>query len=72
VLLFDGRSGDETFEMMQQEDAFPRLIELIQESGNDGDTFLHRLLLILMYEMARIQTLGWNDLGMYAYASALD
>jgi hypothetical protein len=66
VLLFDGKSSEETFEMMQQEDGFPRLVELIQDSGNSSDIFVHKLLLILMYEMARIQRLGWNDLGMYA------
>jgi hypothetical protein len=63
VLLFDGKSSEETFEMMQQEDVFPRLVELIQDSGNSSDIFLHKLLLILMYEMARMQRLGWNDLG---------
>jgi hypothetical protein len=63
VLLFDGRSSEDTLEMMQQEDIFPRLVELILERADGKDPFLHRLLLIILYEMARIQRLSWSDLG---------
>ncbi|KAF2239472.1 hypothetical protein EV356DRAFT_572278 [Viridothelium virens] len=60
-LIFDGRANDPTFEMMKDEGAFPRLVELIQ-SRSDDDTGLHRLLIELLYEMSRIQQLGWEDL----------
>ncbi|KAF2459596.1 hypothetical protein BDY21DRAFT_317723 [Lineolata rhizophorae] len=61
-LLFDGIHHDETFEMMQTEGAFPRLIELIQSPNLNSDFRLHRLLLRLLYEMSRIQPLTWEDL----------
>jgi hypothetical protein len=64
LLLFDGRASEESFEMMQQEDVFPRLVELIQERSNGKDASLNRLLLMVVYEMARIQRLAWSDLGM--------
>ncbi|KAI9666199.1 MAG: hypothetical protein M1821_004134 [Bathelium mastoideum] len=60
-LLFDGRANDPTFEMMKDEGAFPRLVELIQ-TRQDEDPGLHRLLLELLYEMSRIQQLRWEDL----------
>lgn len=60
-LLFDGRSEETTFEMMQTEGAFPRLVELIR-SRRDDDRGLHRLLIELLYEMSRIQRLSWEDL----------
>lgn len=50
--------------MMQEEGAFPRLVELIQIHGKaGGDAELHRLLLELLYEMSRIQRLTWEDLS---------
>ncbi|CAD6571718.1 MAG: hypothetical protein ASARMPREDX12_004663 [Alectoria sarmentosa] len=60
-LLFDGRQNDITFEMMNEEDGFPRLLELIQ-GGKDDDAGLHRMLLELLYEMSRIQRLRTEDL----------
>ena len=62
-LLFDGRNNDETFEMMQAEGAFPRLVELIQKHEVQGETRLHQSMLELMYEMSRIQRLNWEDLS---------
>ena len=62
-LLYDGQKSETTFEMMQQECAFPRLVELIGAWKDDRDPVLHRILLELMYEMGRIQSLSWNDLG---------
>lgn len=64
-LLFDGRnnSNDVTFEMMQAENMFPRLVELIQSSSVQEDTRLHQMLLELMYESSRIQRLSWDDLS---------
>lgn len=65
-LLFDGRQNEHTFEMMNKEGAFVRLLELIQSSEHldgDGGAGLHRLLMNLMYEMCRIQRIKIGDLG---------
>ena len=64
ILLADGRQNEMTFEMMNEEGTFPRLVELIQ-SMKDGDVFLHRMLLELLYEMSRIQRLRFEDLSGY-------
>lgn len=61
-LLFDGRSHEPTFEMMQNEGVFPKLVELVREK-REGDSGLHRLLLELLYEMSRMQKLTREDLG---------
>lgn len=47
---------------MNEEGAFPRLVELIQQK-RDGDAGLHRMLLELLYEMSRIQRLRTADLS---------
>lgn len=60
-LLFDGRQNDITFEMMNEEGGFPRLLELIR-GEKDDDAGLHRMLLELLYEMSRIQRLRMEDL----------
>ena len=64
-LLFDGRNNenDITFEMMQAEGVFPRLVELIKTPSVQEDTRLHQMLLELMYESSRIQRLSWEDLS---------
>lgn len=64
-LLYDGRDGgnDVTFEMMQTEGVFARLVELIQNSAIQEDTRLHQMLLELMYESSRIQRLSLEDLS---------
>lgn len=61
-LLFDGRHNETTFEMMNNEGCFPRLLELIKK-GRSQDATLHRLLLELLYEMSRMQRLSFEDLG---------
>ncbi|KAF2018344.1 hypothetical protein BU24DRAFT_421328 [Aaosphaeria arxii CBS 175.79] len=63
-LLYDGRNNgtDITFEMMQKEGVFPRLVELIRSPTVQEDTRLHQMLLELMYESSRIQRLSWEDL----------
>lgn len=61
-LLYDGRQDETTFRMMNEEAMFPRLLELIRE-GKDDDAGLHRMLLELLYEMARIQRLRVEDLS---------
>ncbi|TAQ87361.1 hypothetical protein B7494_g4334 [Chlorociboria aeruginascens] len=61
-LLFDGRDNEATFEMMNNEGCFTRLLELIKNGKRDGSR-LHRLLLELLYEMSRMQRLSAEDLG---------
>jgi hypothetical protein len=53
--------------MMQQEGAFTRLIALIADRKDDASG-LHRMLLELLFEMARIQKLSREDLGMECLA----
>ncbi|KAI9879242.1 MAG: hypothetical protein M1830_009173 [Pleopsidium flavum] len=60
-LLFDGRQNEATFEMMNEEGAFPRLLELIR-GRIDDEAGLYRMLLQLLYEMSRIQRLRIGDL----------
>ncbi|PGH15123.1 hypothetical protein AJ79_02649 [Helicocarpus griseus UAMH5409] len=64
-LLYDGRQNEPTFEMMNKEGGFVRLLELIQspeQFDGDGGAGLHRLLMNLMYEMCRIQRIRIGDL----------
>ncbi|KAL8775001.1 MAG: hypothetical protein Q9209_000480 [Squamulea sp. 1 TL-2023] len=62
LLLFDGRDNEATFEMMNDEGIFLRLVELIHERKDD-DAGLHKMLLELLYEMSRIQRLKIQDLS---------
>ncbi|KAF8866061.1 hypothetical protein BDZ45DRAFT_579070 [Acephala macrosclerotiorum] len=62
-LLFDGRQNEPTFEMMNHEGCFPRLVELIKKGKRDDDARLHRLLLELLYEMSRVQRISSEDLA---------
>jgi hypothetical protein len=63
ILLFDGRTNEDTLVMLQQEGAFPRLVELITEyDGKESEGQLYRMLLDILYEMSRIQRLTWEDL----------
>ena len=64
LLLFDGRSNEIGFEMLQAESAFPRLVELIK-GRTDDDNGLHRLLLELLFEMSSISRLHRGDLSTY-------
>lgn len=61
-LLFDGRDDEATFDKMNQEGCFPRLLELVKQGKND-DPRLHRMLLELLYEMSRMQRLSAEELG---------
>ena len=61
-LLFDGRENEATFEMMNNEGCFPRLLELIKQGKRD-DATLHRMLLELLYEMSRMQRVTPEDLA---------
>lgn len=64
-LLFDGRRNEATFEMMNEEGAFPRLLELIR-GGVDDEVGLYKMLLELLYEMSRIQRLRIEDLSKFS------
>ena len=48
--------------MMNEEGAFPTLLELIR-GRKDNDVGLYRMLLELLYEMSRIQRLRTEDLS---------
>ncbi|KAM0717682.1 hypothetical protein Q7P37_007534 [Cladosporium fusiforme] len=61
IFLFDGRSDESAFEMMQDEGAFARLVNLISDQRDDA-VGLYRLLLELLAEMARIQRLTREDM----------
>lgn len=61
-LLLDGRENEATFEMMNSEGCFSRLLDLIK-LGKRDDARLHRLLLEVLYEMSRCQPLGPVELG---------
>jgi hypothetical protein len=60
-LLQDGRQDGATFEMMNNEGCFSRLLDLVKQGKND-DGRLHRLLLELLYEMSRCQRVCAEDL----------
>lgn len=62
-LLYDGKSEEDTFILMQNEGLFPRLLELIK-SGRYDDTAVHTILIELLCEMTRIQQLSRDDLRM--------
>lgn len=61
-LLLDGRHNEETFEMMNKEGSFVKLVDLVKSRRNQ-DSRLHRLLLELLYEMSRMQRLSLDDLA---------
>ncbi|CRG87620.1 Protein dip1 [Talaromyces islandicus] len=63
-LLFDGRHNDTTFQLMNEEGCFSRLLELVRSQSPDVDdgAGLHRLLMDLLYEMSRIQRVKIEDL----------
>ncbi|GAB1200930.1 hypothetical protein APSETT444_010311 [Aspergillus pseudonomiae] len=66
-LLFDGRQNEVALQMMNEEGAFPRLLELLQVQNRkrevEGDgAGLDRLFMDLIYEMSRIQRIKMEDL----------
>lgn len=71
-ILFDGRQNEVVLQMLNEEGAFARLLELIQalrrtdmDGDAGGDAGLHRLLMDLVYEMSRIQRVKIEDLGTF-------
>jgi hypothetical protein len=49
---------------MNNEGAFTRLVDLIENPNSDAKPGLHRLFMELLYEMARIQRVKIDDLSM--------
>lgn len=66
-LLFDGRQHEFPLQMMNEEGAFPRLLELLHVRTLDRDdnsgAGLHRLLMDLLYELSRVQKIKIEDLS---------
>lgn len=60
-LLADARENEQTFEMLNKEGTFPRLVELIAHPRRHEE-HIHRTLMELMYEVARIQKITNDDL----------
>jgi len=60
-LLADARENEPTFEMLNREGTFPRLVELIAHP-REHEEHIHRTLMELMYEVARIQKISNEDL----------
>ncbi|KAK5172966.1 pre-rRNA processing [Saxophila tyrrhenica] len=60
-LIYDGRTNENGFSMLQGEGTFPRLVQLIRDK-RDNDYGLHKLLLELLYEISRSQRLNRDDL----------
>ena len=62
-LLADARTSERTFEVLNDEGAFTRLVDLIASPKEDDEVAVHRLLMELLYEMSRIQKISLDDLG---------
>jgi hypothetical protein len=62
-ILVDARENEITFELMNKEGAFQRLVYLISTPKEDEEAAMHRLLMELLYEMSRIQKITINDLS---------
>jgi hypothetical protein len=62
-LLFDVRETESTAELLNDEGAFVRLVDLIASPEPSEDVILHRLLMELLYEMSRIQRVKTDHLG---------
>lgn len=63
-LLADARTNEATYELMNKECVFPRLVDLISKQTGDEQAGLHRLLMELLYEMSRVQKIKAEDLCM--------
>lgn len=62
-LLADARQNESTFELMNKEGAFCRLVDLISDPRQqDEEAEVHRMLMELLYEMSRIQKITTEDL----------
>lgn len=63
-LLADSRENESTFDLLNKEGAFPRLVELIA-LPREHEESLHRMLMELLYEMSRIQKITNDDLSKF-------
>lgn len=55
---------ERVFELLNEEGAFPRLVNLITEPSLDDVDLVRRLIMQMLYEMSRIQRITTDDLGM--------
>ncbi|RVX75314.1 hypothetical protein B0A52_00667 [Exophiala mesophila] len=62
-LIADARSHDRTYELLNEQGAFCRLVDLILSPRRYGQEDIHRLLMELLYEMSRIQKIKPSDLA---------
>ncbi|KAK5105419.1 pre-rRNA processing [Lithohypha guttulata] len=60
-LLADARENEQTFDLLNNEGCFPRLIDLIAHPHRDEES-VHRTLMELLYELARVQKITNDDL----------
>ena len=63
-LLADARETETTYELLNNEGIFPRLVDLMSRRLKDDETGLHRLLMELLYEMSRVQKIKTDELSM--------
>lgn len=66
LLLADARNNESTFELLNVEGAFQRMVDLIKAPTQEGEEGLHRLLMELLYEMSRIQKVTSDNLGTWS------
>jgi hypothetical protein len=64
-LLVDIRETEATAELLNEEGAFTRLLDLISDPKQNADASLHRMLMELLYEMSRIQRIKPDELGTF-------
>src|ERR1700742_538239 len=62
-LIAHAQSNAAIYQLLSDEGAFPRLIDLISSPKRHGHEGIHRLLMQLLYEMSRVQRIKANDLG---------
>jgi hypothetical protein len=54
---------------MNNEGAFPRLVDLIASPNSDAEPSLDRLFMELLYEMARVEQINIDDLSMSRHSA---
>ncbi|KAK5281260.1 pre-rRNA processing, partial [Exophiala xenobiotica] len=62
-LITDAQAYEPTYELLNEEGAFPRLVDLISSPKRHGHEEIHRSLMELLYEMSRIQKIKTSDLA---------
>ncbi|KIW75296.1 hypothetical protein Z517_12070 [Fonsecaea pedrosoi CBS 271.37] len=63
-LITHAQLHERTYELLNDEGAFPRLIHLISSPKRHDHEGIHRLLMELLYEMSRIQKIKIGDLAL--------